>query len=518
MTKKTQRRTLVLSIIALAVCFAMLVGSTFAWFTDTVSSNGNIIKSGTLNIDLLVDRGDDGYVSVKQNGDPVFDYDRWEPGYTEWGAVKVVTTGNLALKYTMKIYAEGQVSKLAEVIDVFYAPNEITKPDTRPQDLEALGLVKLGTLKDVLDGGIETTVNDTLIPDLTKYDGTTVTDEDFASIVLHMKEEAGNEYQNLSIGANFKIQILATQYTYEEDSWDEQYDADAKIEDSLPEEYVAEIDGGYYSSLADAAAAATSGQTIKLLKDLTLGNNDAVEFTDFWGDTFEALIPELKSGVTLDGDGHKITAALNGKMVIGNIRGATVKNLTVSFDSAEESTLTWNSRDAVFDNVDLEGTISLNSQNNGAYVIYPIDNTTLTGCTNKTTIKTPESDTARYNGATFGYLLGTGTMTVKDYSFEGTMESGKAALLIGNWSYGTKVDVVLENVKNNGTIVSRATNYYHGTYNYITADYWDKGGCLTVTYVDGDTSTTYTANTAEKWYDVSTQSAVVGTGTFSFAI
>ncbi|MBQ3847649.1 MAG: hypothetical protein II748_02205, partial [Clostridia bacterium] len=40
---KTQRKALVLSIVALAVCFAMLVGSTFAWFTDTVSSDGNII-------------------------------------------------------------------------------------------------------------------------------------------------------------------------------------------------------------------------------------------------------------------------------------------------------------------------------------------------------------------------------------------------------------------------------------------------------------------------------------------
>ncbi|MBQ3848544.1 MAG: right-handed parallel beta-helix repeat-containing protein [Clostridia bacterium] len=213
---KTQRKALVLSIVALAVCFAMLVGSTFAWFTDTVSSDGNIIKSGTLNIDLgIKKKGDNDYLSVKQ--DPTlaaFNYDKWEPGYTEWVNAKVYTTGNLALKYTLSFTAQGDVSDLAEVIDVYYKAEEVAMPADR--DLSAL--TKLGTLAEVLSGDV--TIDDTLIPG--------ENEEDFATLALHMQEEAGNEYQNKAIGATFSLKILATQYTYEEDSWDDQYDKDAE--------------------------------------------------------------------------------------------------------------------------------------------------------------------------------------------------------------------------------------------------------------------------------------------------
>ena len=182
MTKnKATKRALVTSVIALMLCFAMLLGTTYAWFTDSAASNGNIIKSGTLNIDLLVKGGDTGYTdytSVKTSSAPVFNYQLWEPGYTEWANAKVTTTGNLALKYTMRIVAQGTATDLADVIDVYYAPSEVAQPATR--DLS--GLTRLGTLSEVLAGTI--TINDTLIP------GTNT--EDFATIALHMQETAGN--------------------------------------------------------------------------------------------------------------------------------------------------------------------------------------------------------------------------------------------------------------------------------------------------------------------------------------
>ena len=126
MTKsKSTKRALLCSIMSLIICFAMLIGTTFAWFTDSVSSTGNKIQAGTLNIDLLV-KGDDGYKSVKADKAAIFNYDKWEPGYTEVKNIMVKTTGNLALKYTLKITAKGEVSKLAEVIDVYYAASEVT--------------------------------------------------------------------------------------------------------------------------------------------------------------------------------------------------------------------------------------------------------------------------------------------------------------------------------------------------------------------------------------------------------
>ena len=53
MTKKKQtKRALLSSIVSLILCFTMLLGTTFAWFTDTASTGRNVIKSGNLDIEL----------------------------------------------------------------------------------------------------------------------------------------------------------------------------------------------------------------------------------------------------------------------------------------------------------------------------------------------------------------------------------------------------------------------------------------------------------------------------------
>ena len=54
MKKNIKLTSLVMSLVAIVVLFAMLIGSTFAWFTDSVSSNGNIIKSSKVNKVMLV--------------------------------------------------------------------------------------------------------------------------------------------------------------------------------------------------------------------------------------------------------------------------------------------------------------------------------------------------------------------------------------------------------------------------------------------------------------------------------
>ena len=239
---KHAKKAFLASALATLLCITMLVGTTFAWFTDSVTSGGNIIKSGTLNIDLGIKaKGDTDYVSVKTDATKkAFNYDKWEPGYTEWVNAKVYTTGNLALKYTLKITANGTVSNLADVIDVYYAASEVALPGTRPADLEAAGLTKIGTLKDALSGTV--VIDDTLIP------GTN--EEDFATLALHMQESAGNEYQNLAIGTDFSLQILATQFTYEEDSFDDQYDANAEFGDVLVASNSAEL-GALLAELND---------------------------------------------------------------------------------------------------------------------------------------------------------------------------------------------------------------------------------------------------------------------------
>ena len=304
MTKrvKSPKFALVSSVIALVLCLSMLIGTSFAWFTDSVSSAGNIIKSGTLNIDLGIKTADDqDYVSVKENPTKkAFDYDLWEPGYTEWVNAKVYTTGNLALKYTLRIAAIGQVSALADVIDVYYAAEEIDRPATR--DLS--GLTRLGTLSDVLAG---VTIDDTLLPG--------ENDEDFATLALHMQEDAGNEYQNLSIGSEFYIQILATQYTYEADSFDDQYDADAQwpvinlpnpaTQGDLPQAAIAGIDASGVGDNGD-------GELVGMVSGDRVNADTAIEFisteapADIAAKDYKDWVVDFKLSFNKDVDGADI--------------------------------------------------------------------------------------------------------------------------------------------------------------------------------------------------------------------
>ena len=214
MSKKNLKKALIPSLIALALCFAMLLGTTFAWFTDTAATGTNVIQSGNLDIALYAKTSADAeYAEVTTNTALLPNTILWEPGYMAVIWAKIENVGNLAAKYTNTIVTTGTVGDLADVIDVYYAPTEV---ENVTRDLT--GLTKLGTLAEVLEGGEDYAINDYVLAGET----------DFATIVLVMKTTAGNEYKNQSIGDGFSIQVVATQYTYEKDSIDDQYDADAE--------------------------------------------------------------------------------------------------------------------------------------------------------------------------------------------------------------------------------------------------------------------------------------------------
>ena len=49
---KSTRRALLTSVLALLMCVTMLVGATFAWFTDTASTGVNKIQAGNLDLEV----------------------------------------------------------------------------------------------------------------------------------------------------------------------------------------------------------------------------------------------------------------------------------------------------------------------------------------------------------------------------------------------------------------------------------------------------------------------------------
>ena len=81
--KKSTKRTLLTSVLSLVLCMAMLIGTTFAWFTDSVTSGNNIIKSGNLDIELEYYNEDTKEWKTVEGASDIFTSNLWEPGHTE---------------------------------------------------------------------------------------------------------------------------------------------------------------------------------------------------------------------------------------------------------------------------------------------------------------------------------------------------------------------------------------------------------------------------------------------------
>ena len=221
---KTTKKSLFTSVIALMLCFAMLVGTTYAWFTDSVTSSSNIIQSGNLDIGMYWSENNVDWKDAEgTNSEPVFSYDKWEPGYTEMRYVKVTNEGSLAFQYNMLLIPNGTVDKLAEVIDVYYDIVTDNANFVAPNASDKIGsLTKVGTLADLIASGTSA-AGGVLLP-ADKLDANYYSGEIVVCISFHMQEDAGNEYQECSIGTTFDINLTATQFNYESDSFGSDYD------------------------------------------------------------------------------------------------------------------------------------------------------------------------------------------------------------------------------------------------------------------------------------------------------
>lgn len=197
MTKrKSTKRALLLSALSLLMCVSMLIGSTFAWFTDSVTSSGNIIQSGTLKVTMdwaegKTDPANTTWTDASTGA--IFENDKWEPGYVEVRHIKISNVGTLALKYQLNIFANGDVSKLTDAIDVYFVDPAVQVSDRTALD----GVTPVGTLTEVLAG-----MPGNASGDLNSGDSNIIT------LALKMRENAGNEYQGLEVGSDFVIQLL----------------------------------------------------------------------------------------------------------------------------------------------------------------------------------------------------------------------------------------------------------------------------------------------------------------------
>ena len=136
-------------VLSIVLCTAMLVGSTFAWFTDSVTSGNNKIVAGTLKVGMEWANGTESLETASwkdASQDAIFGADFWEPGYTAARHVRISNNGDLALKYEIRIVANGEVSDLADVIDVYYIKGGRQITDRT----ELVDENKIGTLAEIL--------------------------------------------------------------------------------------------------------------------------------------------------------------------------------------------------------------------------------------------------------------------------------------------------------------------------------------------------------------------------------
>ncbi len=293
MTNKTTKSALLTSSIALLLCFAMLIGTTFAWFTDSATSANNIIKAGNLDVEMYYADGTKVVPALDSTDwndasqGAIFNYDLWEPGYVDVKHIKIANEGSLALKYQIAIVANGEVSKLSDVIDVYFVD-----PATQVANRTALvDTYKIGTLTEVLAAMPGSTYGD-----LASGNANIIT------LALKMQESAGNEYKNLSIGTDFKVVLTATQLNAEPDSFDADYDKDAELPD-----IVVDNAADLQDAIDNAINNAQENTVISLAGDVTgnleIPQTPGVEVViDGNGNTIEG-------GVTVDGGSGTYTTA-----------------------------------------------------------------------------------------------------------------------------------------------------------------------------------------------------------------
>lgn len=231
------KRALLTSVLALVLSLAMLVGSTFAWFTDTASTGVNRIVSGNLDVGLQYwGVGEDGQKRwlTAEKSEELFDKNAlWEPGYTQIVYLKVKNNGNLALTYAM------QITPVHETVGVNVDGEEFKLSD----------YIKFGWRTFTVDGdgapvALDREAAQTGVGDGAQL-GTTLHRqaaepmeagaEELVALVAWMPENVGNEanYSTVQPTIELSLKVLATQAAVESDSFDKTYDKDAATNEGL---------------------------------------------------------------------------------------------------------------------------------------------------------------------------------------------------------------------------------------------------------------------------------------------
>ena len=355
--KRATKRALLTSVMALVMCVVMLVGTTFAWFTDTASTGVNKIQAGNLDIELQMKEGNSWVpaegktLQFKKAAGHESEEVLWEPGCRyELPALRIVNKGNLALKYKITVNGVTGDAKLLEAIDF---------------------TAKMGATEIALDN-----LKGAILPSGAAPTSASEAVGETAPITIKgvMKTTAGNEYQGLSIDG-IGITVVATQYTYEYDSMDNLYDQNADATIQVNRDNIQDYLDGKYGSI--------DGMTLVLAG----GDYGRIEFgratayagsnTKYYLKGAESTPDAIKQAIDANPHGGAGTPTYVRSMSNVTLKAADNATVTinglVAFGGQVNSTK-WYSRDFVADRV-------ANDNNTSYYINQKWNNITFEGLT-----------------------------------------------------------------------------------------------------------------------------------------
>lgn len=221
---KSTKKSILLSVISMTVCIAMLVGTTLAWFTDSATSGVNRIVAG--NLDILLEYSPDGinWQEVTPTTEIFGSDNLWEPGYARIAYLRISNVGSLALKYSLIVDEYNEVSGvnvnnepflLSDYLQIGTIDNRTTPFAPEEKDDAIAAAQSMKPMSDYQKTG-------SLLPGQTTS----------MAMIIYMPYDVGNEanHNGLDIPEiNFRLNLYATQFTYEHDSFDKDYDIGAQI-------------------------------------------------------------------------------------------------------------------------------------------------------------------------------------------------------------------------------------------------------------------------------------------------
>ena len=472
------KRALLTSVMALVMCVVMLLGTTFAWFTDTARTSVNKIEAGNLNVELLNASGQPLAENVplkwktQDTGDVL-----WEPNCTyNLEQFKIKNAGNLALKYKVILTAADISAKngktLLDVIDWTIKLNNTVLNVTSEQIKADLG----DGIAIIMDRPLKANEIETI------------------SITGHMKAEADNDYQGLYID-KFGVTVVATQYTYEYDSTRNDYDKFAEY----PEVTTVQIAAGEEAAVNDAVKNAittakavdpTTGKTTPT--QIVLPANTTV--------TLESRVATPAQGQTSD---IKITGDKTTKIEFQNSTGGSDGSGTTYQDGAN----------LTFQGVTISGGTEQFVARGG--VVTFID------CTINGEIKKTTADKFVFSGCSFtapvsqanygckdivfdgckfdttdGYGIKiyseghekakTNNLTVKNCEFKNSANAPKAAIFLDHIIDGLTYNITVENCTFDGFTAEPTANNKWGNREIITSSFIKSGEQYVFAYQTGN--------------------------------